>query len=42
MTIWDFLAQAGFWQWIGILLLAQCVAQALASIVAILFRRRDT
>jgi hypothetical protein len=41
MTFADFLYQAGFWQWIGLLLLGQCVAQAAVSIVTILFRRRD-
>lgn len=27
MTMWDFLAQAGFWNWIGILLLASIVCK---------------
>ncbi len=40
MTLWDFLAQAGFWQWIGILILAECVAKAAIAVLGIIFAKR--
>ncbi len=44
MTIWDFLAQAGFWQWAGVLGLGGlCVALAeqLVKIRLFTFTRTD-
>jgi hypothetical protein len=38
MTIADFLYQAGFWQWIGLIILAEIFA---ACAVAIFWRHRD-
>ena len=31
MSLFDFLAQAGFWQWIGILTLASIICTCLAA-----------
>ncbi|MFM2090728.1 MAG: hypothetical protein RLZZ127_1217 [Planctomycetota bacterium] len=31
MTLIDFLAQAGFWQWIGMIFLAGCVAHGFGN-----------
>lgn len=42
MTFWDFLYQAGLWQWIGLLLLIAAFAQGFsrAQLLTLNFNRR--
>ena len=40
MTLFDFIAQAGFWQWIGLIALVGVTCEGLASIIAAFMGRR--
>lgn len=39
MTLFDFLAQAGFWQWVGILCLASITVQGILGLACILAKK---
>ena len=39
MSVTDYLAQCGFWQWVGTIVLVAFAADGLARIIAAFFRR---
>jgi hypothetical protein len=39
MSVCDLINQLGFWQWLGVLALASCIAQCLKDIAAIIYRK---
>lgn len=34
MTLYDFLLQLGFWQWVGVLMLAAIVSNGVADVIS--------